>query len=1078
MKKFIASSIIAGIITTTTPSKMATEEPMIEATINNISSRVSSSLEIDKEIKSVLFRKQNETNKDSLRKWVEHSLFPKEVQTMWIDRFAKWFLWNMAYTYSPEHPPLRDIWWFHDINCAGTMRDTIGYSKSDNDRSKAETWYINKENIDAWKLPDELWKLWYEQIFNLMNLFNKTKIWSEQIVYPNKVDEYNSILLEIWKYLEENPEPGSFLAMYFKLSSYKWVVKKYNYDRWNGGLHINTHQARFLWNWYKEFEAHNVKLVKDRKLLENDSPIDVFDFIANFIQSRSWYKSWLSDTTKDTIKGNLNVLHSLIHIEINWEQINLWDELRKTEEERIKVNNTDTIKISWPVLLDGYHDSNSENKYISRNNHARTRFYFEFVLIWSYVPSELLVLDKSKEVDQKDENYKPSYLDSLHKELEITHMYYLKSWENINLKLREAILRYELWKWELLGYTDEELELSAKIEELKSILRENKYNKKVKMELNQSIYKAFSLRSQVIKSIPLDKKERRQLNDEYMNQIQWLQVIWFMQHEWLLNPETTKINAPIPYFKETDSVFKRHIELIKKVLAKRKVKKCNDCLKEEDISIYFFPWDNFGKVFSQLEHELKKYIDRYPDFAKISDLNALKRNKFIDIIIDKANNNKQIDVSNWKMPSMKSVGIKISEAYETLLSILNETYVEELPLSDIDKEIINRISETTQDYNYLSYIISQESYEIKSQFRLPYRKFLKKFAKYYFDEGSSYWDYQLRIQNLNNEKNALTRWPDTEQIEKAISYVELLLIEKWALKRRSMMLPEVIEPDLIIVGKIKVLLKWINEGNRLEKWKEIFELFKKLFKFNDIRELSIVGKIIQTSLTIDKLNEHYHHLNAWLSKSWESLDDIHYSEDLQKRYAKLLLTIHNRSEKVTLVWTAENYILRVLSLLWDDIAWENYPKLDKDPITDSIRYSENIMKKHLLYYKDRLPCIITTNNEVQELKNELEDSITQIVHSNLSAEEIYNFFKNKKIINFLKDNWHDTSLIPSIEEFKWSWFRELFYAYTKVPKWREPPKYYNFKLIAWWALALWWWLLSAITWFLIKLRRKKKKETT
>jgi hypothetical protein len=61
---------------------------------------------------------------------------------------------------------------------------------------------------------------------------------------------------------------------------------------------------------------------------------------------------------------------------------------------------------------------------------------------------------------------------------------------------------------------------------------------------------------------------------------------------------------------------------------------------------------------------------------------------------------------------MRSIVIPLDYINSVLLTIFDETYVEELPLSDIDNEIIMQIAKTPEDYNYLSYIITKENYEI------------------------------------------------------------------------------------------------------------------------------------------------------------------------------------------------------------------------------------------------------------------------------------------------------------------------------------------------------------------------------
>lgn len=1074
-KSSIAISLIAWILSTPSHSTgaIANGPDIVGSAVDNTKARILYLVPEKKTLPDFVVKEIEDAKKvkdsEGVNRVPDRLLFPTQVQTIWVERMAKWFLWNMAHWWLDViNPPLVDIKWGSLVFCAGTVKWYLSFSKSPLDRTKEENAYALKEGIDAWTLPNELAKIWHSQCIDLMGYFDANKIWNEDIVKDK--EWYQEGLIDIGNHLKKDWRVWDTLFIYFNLSDYKWVVRDYNAGQKkkdpNYAPHINTHQAIFLGNGFMEFTAQDIKIINEGTLSEMKWELDVLDYIANFIQQRWWYKSALKNTTKAVIKGNLPLYHSLIEMHVNWESINIGEELKKPEAQRKKIKKDDTIKISGPVLMDGFHNANSPSKYISKNNHARTMFYFEFILIWKYTPSELLASGDSLFKRQGEENLDTQKLTD---NLNVSNLYYLKRYEDINVKLKEAILRFKFRKFELLRDTQEELDLINKIEDTKNW---------------GLMAKLVSLQERKIDAIiaALTPKEKGEFEREYKAQIQWLQMMWYIQHEWMINKWTTNINAPIPYFDTNgvENIFVKYVELRRQELneqASQAIKnKDNGLYEDKVVKVFFYPTDNFTKVFNQLESELQRYVQRYPNFAKIKDMDLLKKNKFIDLVIDKLSDDKNIDVSNGKIPSMRSVIVPLDFVDSVLSSILSETYVEKLPLSPIDSETLSVIAENEQDYNFLSHIITKENYENW----LPFRKFLK-ILWGWFGRTSSLWDFQLKIYNLNN-KRSLIDWPSTDDLKEAVSYVESPKLKK-IIDRRLMRFEDVVELDLAIVNEIRKELEDVNDENRLGKWRKIYGSLKELFRLNDTREINIVGKIVQTSIAKDKLHGHYANLNSWLEKSWLSIEDIAYSEDLQKRYAKLLLVIYHRSEKTALIWTWESYILRILEALWDDIRDEKYPKLKKSFIKDHIDYDDDnnaVVKQHFAFYRKRLPIIASNDTSMDETRRELEKEIEGIVNSNFSATSIYTLFSNKKIKTFLESRGYESILLPTIAEFNNTGVRELIFDYANPSFWRIQPQIYNLKLIlAWGAMVAWWgllWIATLMRRLLKKIRKNKPQE--
>lgn len=1089
MKKIIAIPVIAWILSATTPSQIANDpktiiEPTFDVTKSKVVSVLSQKQNIPDNLQKAIDEAKNHNLDNKLSKNPNQLLFPSSVQTIGIKRMAEWFLWNMSKWWFVEgvNPLMVDVEWQDQVNCAATMKSFIAFSKNPSDRTNGEDNYVRKQYIDAWTLPEELKKIWYEQKINLMNHFDKNKVWNNDIV--NDKEWYKKTLIETWKYLEKEWKIWSLLFIYFNLSNYKWVVRDYNAQQKlsnpNYTPHINTHEAIFLWNSYMEFKADEVKVIHWGHTSEMKESVDIVDYIANFVQQRWWYNPTLDDYTKKVIKENLKTFYSLIGISINWELINLEEELKKSPEERIKISKGDIIKISGPVLLDWFHNKNSKNRYISDNNHARTIFYWEYVLIWTYTPSELM--EPNDDFYERKGN-KNIVLQNLTDNLKISNLYYLKSFEDIDLKLKEAILRFKFWKTELLSDTNEEIELSNQISDLNN-------SSKWKMLMQKEVFSKKEKTKKIISN--LSNEEKVEFEKEYTLQIHWLQMIWYMQYEWLINDWAVYVNRPIPYF-DTNNIetnFQKYIEQRKSEIALNKDENIDT---NKIINIYFYPTDNFAKVYSQLQDTLRRYVSRYPIFSRLDDLDQLKKNKLVDIIIDKVSDDKSIDISNWKVPSMRSVSIPLDFIDNELKNILDELYIDKLPPSYIDNAVIKKIAKTEQDRAILAYIITQETYE---QW-LPIRKWVKKIWSI-FGKTSSTWDFQLKLFNLINKDIALSLWPNIEQIQKSLSYLDdediKLLIDR---RQRRF---DWVESDLILVEELKKLLVSVNDTNRVEVWNKVYDIFKELFKFNDSRAINIVWKIIQASLTLDKVHELGVNLNAWFNNAWIPLEEIHYNKELQKRYYKALLVMYNRWEWTTLVWLGENYVLRCLDALWYDINDNSFPKLKKSDIWEINLSKINDFHSFYKTWLDILAKVISwhvdydrekeehynfynwilsfsdwdDNNETIALKKELLKEIHHIQKSNYSSNSIYKLFKNKIISDYLKDHNYDNYPIPTLAELENTPFRRLFFDNAKTPEWRTPPKTYNFKMM--WGVASWiWFILLWSLWKLLWNRRRKRK---
>lgn len=1014
MKKIVSDSLKAWFLTATlwiNSSTLTVDKSWTEIT-QDFKEKVWEVLNYWKMIKDFSVLESKKEVKESK----EVRIFPKETVSIWMQKMSNSILENIKYNgLDIINPPFVDIWWFERVYCAWTIKWFIWSLKESKDKTENENLYLNRIWIDAWQLPDEFTKRWlYEQKIDLMSTFDKRKIWNQNII--KDISWYNNQVIEVDNFLRDNNPVWALLFIYFNYSNYKSVVRDYNIPKINSKqkLSINTHQAMFIWNSFMEFKAWEVGSIKNNSIVEFIDNKDIVEFIIDFIQKRSWYKWWLADYTRDIIKNNLISLHSNVwEIEVNWKKIDFSIEYKKNPKNRLKIQKEDIIKLNGPILIDWFHDANNENKFISKHNHLRTKLFFELSLIWTYTMSELMTPTPELLNIQLEKNQ----YDDIRNNVKVKHVYHLNEWETIELKLKESILRFDFWYNKEINYSKDEIELFNKIAWV---------NKAQWLKLT---YELIKLREKKINKIinELSPQDKLKFNKNYWLQIKWLQLFWYIQTESRNNIGTTKTNAPIMFFdyEWLEKNFLNYIDLKKQELEKLET---IDLENDNNIEIYFFPWDNFWKIFSQINSSLLKFKNRYPDFEKIQNLDLLQKNKLIDIIIDKYSKNSKIDVTKWKVPSYESIRLNLDFVNSVLNWILQESYIHEVELTPTDKIILDNISLNKQYYDLLAHILVKESYERW----VPVRKITKEIWEKLW-ETSSYWDFQMRLNNLKNINTALIRFPSANDLKQAIKLLDKPVFRE-IIERRKLRFWEQIENDLLLVDKILEEINYIdiyNDERRLEAWKKVNEYLREIFKFNWEKQINIVWKIIQTRLIQTKIDEHYYNINSWLERSNEDIDKIIHDNNLQNRYRKLILVVNNRSEKTALIWCLENYILRFLDSKWINTSWENFPKLELN-WKWQIKYSSEEINQRFSFYEE----IVSKNTDNKEVLNMLNE----IIKSNYSAENIYKFFTNKEIKNQLKSAWFDTSLLPTIEEYYGKWFRNIFFDYQKTPIWRKPPE--------------------------------------
>lgn len=1034
---------------------VAWEEIYVPENYNNLLAFENSVSDINKSIKNI---EKNEAfknwDKEKLNQLTDRTFFPKTVKNIWIDNLSEWIIWNMSInplnTYNPQFV---DTLYEEFVNCAWMMRWFYGYSIAESNRSRWLQIYLGTENIDAWELSKEFKKIWFTQEYNFMTNFNYKKIWSKNIIQD--ISSYNRDLLEMWNEFNNwSLKKGSLLLAYFKLSNYKDDVRDYNKYRSVENKSINTHAMIYLWSWSINIKSWEIKDVENWKILdlEKSKKRDIIEVITDYIQQRWWYNSALTNKTKNDIIKNLHYFSELLNIEVNWVKINIKNELNLKRSDRFKIESSDDIKITWWIVWDWFHDVLSDNYSLVKENNFRTAFFWESVLINSYTYSELL------EAKWLEKTKSKTNIELLIEELKITNFYDLKAWENVNIKLNESILRYKFDKGEELEITDEENKL------LEVISRNKNYNKKYSARINYRLVEKLKEKINKIKST-LNSNEKRLFKREYKNQIKGLQLYGYLQTEWKNNKWTQNVNAPIPYFDTNwiEEIYDEYIDYKRYDLEKEY--KTN---KNNFIHILFLPWDNSAKVFTAIEQQLSNYIKEYPNFEILSSLNVLQKKYFLEKIIDQEADNSKIDVSNWIFNAFDWVYVWIEKINEVIEEIINQSFIEEFIPSALDEEVINKIVHTKSDFSLLSHSLSKESYV--TEWNFPKRKsakiiavYLKEISEWKLNWVSSYWDFQMKFFNLLS-KDVLTKWPTNWNILEAINAVNSeRFIEIISRRESNTRYKEIIEKDNKILDQIfqeskyieelKKNINWLEDEEhikRLEKdhWIFIFKSFKKLFRFDDGSWSNIIWKIMQASLLKDKLNLELENIINWSNKWWITVDEIFNSVELKTIIEKMRLLTNNKSEKQTLDWISENYILRILSTI-DDINSPKYPTIEISKKKQLINNTSERINR-LKEYKKIIISLNKPDLIDVELKNLIINYLDDLINSKLNVNVQFKLFKDIEIKKYLESKWEELKFFPNLEELKWgSDFRNKFFRYTRFEEWKVGPKINKLDYITW-----------------------------
>ncbi|EKD66543.1 MAG: hypothetical protein ACD_49C00036G0006 [uncultured bacterium (gcode 4)] len=784
--------------------------------------------------------------------------------------------------------------------------------------------------------------------------------------------------------------------------------------------------------------------IKDSLNWKKSQPIS--DYLVNFVQQRAdYWSSALSDSQKWNIWENLSKFASIINIKINGKTVNLETEFKKEKSKQLVIKPSDSIEISWPMMIDGLHMVNSDSEDRAKNMNARTRFLWEFIVSGVFYPTELI------EPTEKSSFYKKDFANI---------------YSDVKMK----------WNYDLrVGDTIESV-LKSKI----PIFEKEAFDKLDKLDSNY------------------DQERKNLLQFYYAAQIKALQLSWTMQSENDLNRDAANINRPIFYFdsENIDALFNAHIKQVKESTAFVEA----EAVYADYVDIISLPWDSAKRVFYRIKKKilgLSKF-KTYPNLSKISNLNDYLQMQFIAKFVErsiKSKNIKEDDIFQWKMPQNSKFVITLEEIDKILSEITEKSFHEEININPVDKGVIDIVVDNRQNENLEKIIIKKESYPTENW--EGRRLFLKKKLDHWlirwaleslvkdFSLGlnpnykavSSFWDFQLRFDYLRYWYSK--EWPTRQHLQDAIALFKKEEVKKFInfsepfaksklttaqLKENkedrinrvdNIMRKGKIEEDLAKISKIEKILQKENPDKK--DFSLMVELLQDLMRLDDWGHSNIVWKIIWTSLLNDKINTHFEKLNWILLFAWEKNIDIYKDEEKMKNYENTILLMNNLWEEQMLYWLTENFIIRSLTSsgiipLKDLDSLQMKQEYTKNPYknvkifknnlkqdikwwfsynkTIFIEHLEQIIKKAKTSQNLSAPqkVILSKTEEFIEALRKNDDPISD---KELSLN-IFKLLQDKELKETLKNSNISTSILPESSEYTWINFRNKIFRYVNT----------------------------------------------
>ncbi len=193
-------------------------------------------------------------------------LYPEKVKKLWYLNTLSWFSESEMTLWESRLPRIVDIAFENLVWCANMIRKLMWFWIDPEKASYEENSFIIKENIDAWILPDELKKIWFENSFDFRQYFDKRRTTIDSPFYEDNksYDAYIQDIKSSYTQMMADPDKyyWSLVTMLFRYSSFKRNVREYM-ESW-GWFHPNTHVWLILGEKSFSFKASEMKITKSR----------------------------------------------------------------------------------------------------------------------------------------------------------------------------------------------------------------------------------------------------------------------------------------------------------------------------------------------------------------------------------------------------------------------------------------------------------------------------------------------------------------------------------------------------------------------------------------------------------------------------------------------------------------------------------------------------------------------------------------------------------------------------------------------------------------------------------------------
>lgn len=197
---------------------------------------------------------------------------------------------------------------------------------------------------------------------------------------------------------------------------------------------------------------------------------------------------------------------------------------------------------------------------------------------------------------------------------------------------------------------------------------------------------------------------------------------------------------------------------------------------------------------------------------------------------------------------------------------------------------------------------------------------------------------------------------------------------------------------------------------------------------------NVVGKLVSTSLLIDKLALHSEKLNYMIISGGYDLSSLFRNPETMRQYERTIIRINNLPENHMLLALAENFIIR----LSENISGSKMPTktvfnesiLSKGKYLGQIRYDKKIFLEHLRDYRQSME-LGKVDPKTLFLLKKLDTLIDAMVNNPTNTNEnIYAFLRDKELRNFLEEEDINPSLLPLEEEWNKNAFTYSVFHYV------------------------------------------------